>query len=70
MFVACQVLRCPIGEYTKESLPFLLAVSAVTILLIFTPECCWCRTGCSARKCVSRAREDAPGACRFEQPGP
>jgi tripartite ATP-independent transporter DctM subunit len=38
MFVACQVLRCPIGEYTKESLPFLFAVSAVTILLIFTPE--------------------------------
>lgn len=38
MFVVCQVLRCPIGEYTRESLPFLFAVSAVTILLIFTPE--------------------------------
>jgi TRAP-type transport system large permease protein len=38
MFVVCQVLRCPIGEYTRESLPFLLAVSLVTILLIFTPE--------------------------------
>jgi len=38
MFVVCQVLRCPIGEYTRESVPFLLAVSLVTILLIFTPE--------------------------------
>ena len=38
MFVVCQVLRCPIGEYTRESLPFLIAVSLVTILLIFTPE--------------------------------
>ena len=38
MFVVCQVLRCPIGEYTRESLPFLFAVSLVTILLIFTPE--------------------------------
>ena len=38
MFVVCQVLRCPIGEYTRESVPFLIAVSAVTILLIFTPE--------------------------------
>jgi len=38
MFVVCQVLRCPIGEYTRESVPFLIAVSLVTILLIFTPE--------------------------------
>ena len=28
MFVVCQVLRCPIGEYTRESMPFLIAVSA------------------------------------------
>jgi tripartite ATP-independent transporter DctM subunit len=38
MFVACQVLRCPIGEYTRESMPFLLAVSLVTLLLIFVPD--------------------------------
>ena len=37
MFVACQVLRCPIGEYTRESAPFLIAVSIVTLLLIFVP---------------------------------
>jgi TRAP-type transport system large permease protein len=38
MFVVCQVLRCPIGEYTRESVPFLIAVSAVTLILIFLPE--------------------------------
>ena len=38
MFVVCQILRCPIGQYTRESMPFLLAVSAVTLLLVFTPE--------------------------------
>lgn len=38
MFVVCQILRCPIGEYARESIPFLIAVSAVTLLLIFVPE--------------------------------
>jgi TRAP-type transport system large permease protein len=38
MFVVCQILRCPIGEYTRESLPFLIAVSLVTLLLIFVPQ--------------------------------
>jgi len=38
MFAVCQILKCPIGEYTRESMPFLLAVSAVTLLLIFVPE--------------------------------
>ena len=37
MFVVVQVLRCPIGDYTRESVPFLIAVSIVTLLLIFTP---------------------------------
>jgi TRAP-type transport system large permease protein len=37
MFAVCQILRCPIGTYTRESLPFLLAVSAVSLLLIFVP---------------------------------
>ena len=37
MFVVCQVLRCSIDEYTRESWPFLLAVSLVTLLLIFVP---------------------------------
>jgi TRAP-type transport system large permease protein len=38
MFAVCQILKCPIGEYTRESMPFLIAVSAVTLLLIFVPE--------------------------------
>jgi TRAP-type transport system large permease protein len=38
MFVACQILRCPIGDYARESIPFLIAVSVVTLLLIFVPE--------------------------------
>jgi tripartite ATP-independent transporter DctM subunit len=38
MFVVCQILRCPIGDYTRESMPFLIAVAAVTLLLIFVPE--------------------------------
>jgi tripartite ATP-independent transporter DctM subunit len=37
MFVVCQILRCPIGDYTRESTPFLIAVSAVTVVLIFVP---------------------------------
>jgi tripartite ATP-independent transporter DctM subunit len=38
LFAVCQILKCPIGEYTRESMPFLIAVSAVTLLLIFVPE--------------------------------
>jgi len=37
MFAVCSILRCPIGEYTRESLPFLLAVVLVTALLVFVP---------------------------------
>jgi tripartite ATP-independent transporter DctM subunit len=37
MFVVCQILKCPIGDYTRESTPFLVAVSVVTLLLIFVP---------------------------------
>jgi tripartite ATP-independent transporter DctM subunit len=38
MFAVCSILKCPVGEYTRESLPFLVAVSLVTLLLIFVPE--------------------------------
>jgi tripartite ATP-independent transporter DctM subunit len=38
MYAVCSILRCPIGEYTRESVPFLLAVSAVTVLLVFVPD--------------------------------
>lgn len=38
MYAVCSILKCPIGDYTRESLPFLLAVGIVTLLLIFVPE--------------------------------
>lgn len=38
MYAVCSILKCPIGDYTRESIPFLMAVSAVTVLLIFIPE--------------------------------
>ena len=37
IYTVCTILRCPIGEYTRESLPFFVAVSLVTFLLIFLP---------------------------------
>lgn len=38
MYAVCSILRCPVGAYTKESIPFFVAVTAVTLLLIFVPE--------------------------------
>jgi tripartite ATP-independent transporter DctM subunit len=38
MYAVCSILKCPIGAYTRESVPFLIAVAAVTLLLIFVPE--------------------------------
>ncbi len=38
MFAVCSILRCPVGAYTRESAPFLAAVAAVALALIFVPE--------------------------------
>jgi tripartite ATP-independent transporter DctM subunit len=38
MYAVCSILKCRIGDYTRESLPFLAAVSVVTLALIFLPE--------------------------------
>jgi len=38
MFAVCSILKCTVGEYTRESVPFMIAVSAVALLLIFVPE--------------------------------
>jgi tripartite ATP-independent transporter DctM subunit len=38
MFVVCQIIRCPIGEYARESVPFLIAVAAIALILIFIPS--------------------------------
>jgi TRAP-type transport system large permease protein len=38
MYAVCSILRCRISDYTRESIPFLIAVSAVTLVLVFVPE--------------------------------
>ena len=38
MYAVCSIIECPIERYTRESVPFLVAVSAVAVLLIFVPE--------------------------------
>lgn len=37
MYVVCSILKCPVGQYTRESAPLFLAVALVTLLLIFLP---------------------------------
>jgi tripartite ATP-independent transporter DctM subunit len=37
MYAVCSILKCPIGAYTRESLPLFAAVALVTLLLIFLP---------------------------------
>jgi TRAP-type C4-dicarboxylate transport system permease large subunit len=37
MYAVCSILRCPIGEYTRESASLFLAVASVTLLLVFLP---------------------------------
>jgi TRAP-type C4-dicarboxylate transport system permease large subunit len=38
MYAVCSILKCPIADYTRESLPFLIVVSLVALLLIFVPD--------------------------------
>lgn len=38
MYAVCSILKVPIGEYTRESLPLFAAVALVTLLLIFLPS--------------------------------
>jgi tripartite ATP-independent transporter DctM subunit len=38
MYAVCSILKCPIGDYARESLPFLIVVSLVALLLIFVPS--------------------------------
>ncbi|MEX0758459.1 MAG: TRAP transporter large permease subunit [Tistlia sp.] len=38
MYVVCSILKCPVGEYSRESVPLFLAVGAVTLVLIFVPS--------------------------------
>lgn len=38
MYAVCSILRCPIGDYARESIPLFGAVAAVTLVLIFVPQ--------------------------------
>ena len=38
MYAVCSILDCPIGDYARESLPFLVTVSVVAVLMIFFPS--------------------------------
>jgi len=38
MYAVCSILKCPIGDYSRESIPLFLAVTLVTLVLIFAPE--------------------------------
>jgi TRAP-type C4-dicarboxylate transport system permease large subunit len=37
MYAVCSILRVPIGEYTRESVPLFIAVAVVSLILIFMP---------------------------------
>ncbi len=37
MFAVCTILKVSIADYTRESMPFFIAVCAITLLMIFTP---------------------------------
>ncbi len=38
MFAVCTILKVTVAEYTRESIPFFIAVSAITLLLVFVPS--------------------------------
>ena len=38
MYAVCSIMRVPIGAYTREALPLLLAVGLVTLVLVFLPD--------------------------------
>jgi tripartite ATP-independent transporter DctM subunit len=38
MYAVCSILKVKIGEYTRESIPLMLAISLVALVLIFIPD--------------------------------
>ncbi|MEW6424742.1 MAG: TRAP transporter large permease [Bacillota bacterium] len=38
MYAVCSIVDCPLEDYMKETLPFLVAVVLVTVLLIYLPD--------------------------------
>lgn len=37
MFAVCTILKVSLADYARESLPFFIAVCAITLIMIFTP---------------------------------
>lgn len=38
MYAVCSILKCPVGEYTREAMILFLAVAFVTLALVFMPS--------------------------------
>jgi TRAP-type C4-dicarboxylate transport system permease large subunit len=38
MYTVCSILDCPVEDYLKECMPFILAIVVVDIILIFFPD--------------------------------
>lgn len=38
MYAVCTILKVPIGEYTRASVPLIFAVTAVIVALVFVPS--------------------------------
>ncbi len=38
MYAVCSILKVKIGEYTRESVPLMVAITFVALLLVFVPE--------------------------------
>jgi tripartite ATP-independent transporter DctM subunit len=38
MYAVCSIMKVSVGQYTREAIPFFLAVSGVTLLLILVPD--------------------------------
>jgi len=38
MYTVCSILDCPLEKYTRESIPFVLAILGVDVLLVFFPQ--------------------------------
>jgi TRAP-type C4-dicarboxylate transport system permease large subunit len=38
MYTVCSILDCPVEEYVKECVPFIVAIVLVDIIIIFFPD--------------------------------
>ena len=38
LYTVCGIIKCPVEDYTKESLPFLFAVCLELVILVFLPD--------------------------------